>query len=134
MSLRRFVLSSVWLDGYKCEDGRATYNLMAPLAAGFAIFVTLELTFVSSNWFTVNTTGFLIAAILTYMLKDRVKDGFKKLLSRKVSQYLSDYRVSLRDAMNGFEIGSSRETFKFVDTVPRDVEDATGPGRPHCSN
>jgi hypothetical protein len=57
------------------------------------------------------------------MLKDRIKEWMRQFLMRKVTRWLWDYDVKIRDPVSNVTIGRCREAFSFVDAehVPKDV-------------
>ncbi len=121
--LKKFVLSALWLDVSKERPGRAANNLVGAFAAGIAMLLALALTLIHSQWYVINTTGFIVAATVTYILKDRIKDGLKQVFASRLTRWLADYSVSVRDPLTGHQVGHCREAFTYVphDRVPRDV-------------
>ena len=130
--LKKFVQSVLWLEVSKEKEGGSASNAGAMIAAATAMAVTLALTIFHTQWFLINTWGFVIAGTLTYVLKDRIKDWLKHYLSARFSRWLSDYKVRIRDPDSGEVLGTCREAFSYMsaEDVPRGVMELRHAGRP----
>jgi len=93
------------------------------VAAGAAMFIALVATVAQSRWYMINTWGFIIGATVIYMAKDRIKEWMRSFLSSRLTRWLADYSVKIRDPVTNAEIGHCRETFSYakLDSVPADV-------------
>lgn len=112
--LKKFLSSVLWLEIRKEKDGRQLINAGAAIAAGVAMFVALLATILQSTWWAMNTWTFVVAATVTYMLKDRIKDWLKEIFATRVTRWLFDYSVEIRDPVTGKKIGRCREAFRFL--------------------
>lgn len=121
--LKKLVTSVLWLEVDKEQEGRSIADAAAGAAAGVAMLFTVLATILHMRWWMINTAGFVVAAVLTYILKDRIKDWLKRFFHQRYSRFLADYNVKIRDPMTGAYVGRSRESFGFVDDdrVPDDV-------------
>lgn len=121
--LKKLVTSVLWLEIDKEEEGRSMGDLVAGFAAGVAMLFTVVAALLSRRMWMINSAGFVIAAVVTYMLKDRMKDWIKRAFHRGFNRWLADYKVNIRDPMTGALIGKSRESFRYVkeDQVPPEV-------------
>lgn len=122
-NLKKFVMSVLWLEISKEKEGKRLLDVTAGLAAGTAMFLAVTATIWQSQWFMVNTWGFILAATVTYIFKDRIKEWIKRFFSRKLSGWLADYSVKIRDPESEKQIGRCRESFGFVSAskVPREI-------------
>lgn len=121
--LKKLITSVLWLEIDKQEEGRSLADVGAAFAAGVAMLFAVLATIMQMRWWMINTAGFVVAAVVTYMLKDRIKDWLKRFFHRRFSRFLADYNVKIRDPITGAFIGRSRESFNYVSEgrVPADV-------------
>ncbi len=121
--LKKLVASVLWLEVDKQHERRALGDVAAAIAAGIAMLIAVLATLYASQRWMTNTAAFVAAAVVTYMLKDRIKDWLKGYFSRRIHRVLPDYNIAIRDPMTDEYLGSSRETVGFVpaDRVPEEV-------------
>ncbi len=121
--LKKLVMSVLWLEIDKQREGAGAAQLGAAIAAGAAMFVALVVTVLHARWYMINTWPFIIAATVTYMLKDRVKDFLKSFFQSRTSRWLADYSVSIRDPTTDRSIGRCRESVGYVavEQLPAEV-------------
>jgi len=121
--LKKLVTSVLWLEVDKQQEGKTIADAAAAFAAGIAMLFAVLATIFATQLWMINTSAFVAAAVVTYMLKDRIKDWLKRYFSRRINRFLPDYNVNIRDPMTDEDIGSSRETFGYVsqEHVPDDV-------------
>jgi hypothetical protein len=93
------------------------------------MFVTLVATMWQSRWLAINSWGFVIAATITSIFKDRVKEWVKRYFSRKMTRWVPDVTVAILDPVTGTRIGRCREAFSYVpyEKVPPDILERRGP-------
>lgn len=120
--LKKFVHSVLWLEITKEKEGRRLSNVGAAIAAGVAMAFAALATIQAHTW-AINTSEFVVAAVITYMLKDRIKDWLKHFFARRLTRFLFDYNVRIRDPVSGESIGRCREAMSYVkiSDVPADV-------------
>ena len=121
--LKKFVMSVLWLEITKHKEGRRVSDILAMIAAGFAMFFAVVLTAWQTRWLGVNTWAFVFAATVTYMFKDRIKDWLKRYFSEHMTGWLADYRLKIKDPVTDSKIGICREAFSFLSEsqIPREV-------------
>ena len=121
--LKKFVTSVLWLEITKEKVGKRLTNVGAAIAAGVAMTFAVLATIVQMKWWLINTREFVIAAVITYMLKDRIKDWLKNFFARRLTRFLFDYSVKIRDPISGLAIGRCREAMRYIamEDVPASV-------------
>lgn len=121
--LKKFVMSVLWLEVAKEKEGRKLVNMGAAIAAGVAMLFAVLATIAQTQAWAVNTSEFVVAAVITYMLKDRIKDWLKNFFSKRLTRFLFDYSVTVRDPISGKALGRCREALNYLDLedVPRPV-------------
>ncbi len=124
--LKKFVTSVLWLEIKKEKEGAGLQDVGAAIAAGIAMLFTVLATIWSSRWYVTNTAAFVVAAIVIYMLKDRIKDWLKRLWAKKLTKVLFDHSVKIRDPISGKNLGLCREAMNYVkhSSLPADVLEA----------
>ena len=110
-ALKKFVASALWLDVVKKRGPERMADMAAAIAAGVAMAIALIITYVHSQYYMMNTMGFLVAATVTYMLKDRVKDWLKRFFAARIATNPS---TSIIDPDSGRQIATSRESVSYI--------------------
>lgn len=121
--LKKFVMSVLFLEISKDQEGRRLSDLFSAVAAGIAMLVAT----VGGVWvqqrYLATTWPFIATIVLLYMLKDRLKEWLRSFFSRKMTRFLADYSVRIRDSNRGLDIGRCREAFMFLrqEQVPPEI-------------
>lgn len=121
--LKKFVMSVLFLDISKERDGRRASHLTAATAAGTAMFFAALASMFSELQYGIHTAPFVMALVVTYIVKDRLKDILKQFFSAKMARWLWDFSVNIRDPISRLSVGRCRESFAFIDpdNVPAEV-------------
>jgi hypothetical protein len=121
--LKKLVTSVLWLEVSKSTEGKRIADIGASIAAAVAMLFAVVATIKTTHWWGVNTTAFVVAAVITYIFKDRIKDWIKLLWGARVSSWLADYNVTIRDPVTQESIGKLRESFSYLrlDDVPHEI-------------
>lgn len=121
--LKKFVMSVLWLDISKEKEGKKAANVGAAIAAGFAMFFALSATILAGEVYGINSWNFIAAGVVTYILKDRIKDWLKLFFGARFSRFLADYSIKIKDPLSGKNIGRCRESvgFRAMDELPTEV-------------
>jgi hypothetical protein len=113
--LKKFVMSVLFLEISKEKEGRPISELIASLSAGLAMLIATVLAIWAQGTYGLNTLPFVVALVASYILKDRIKDWFRQYFFSKMTRFLADYDVKIRDPESGEVLGRCREAFSFVD-------------------
>jgi hypothetical protein len=121
--LKKFVMSVLFLDINKEKEGRRVGDLIAAIAAGIAMLFATGAALWSQTLYGLNSFPFIIALVLSYMAKDRMKEWLKIYFSKQMTRWLSDYNVEIKDPTNDITVGRCREAFAFIDPkqVPKEI-------------
>lgn len=119
--LKKFVTSILWLDLNREREGKRVANIGAAIAAGAAMSFAVMATIWAGRAYGLYSWNFTIAAVITYVLKDRIKDLGKDYLGAGFARFLADYSIQIRDPIRKTVIGRCRESFSFRN--PSDVPD-----------
>ncbi len=125
-ALKKFMSSVLFLDMTKQSEGRRVANIGAGIAAAVAMLFSTVAAIWSQNRYGINSYPFVVALVVSYVFKDRIKEWLRTYFNRQTSRFLWDYSVRIRDPANDEEVGRCREMFTFTDPdrVPRAVYDA----------
>lgn len=121
--LKKFVMSVLFLDINKEREGQGILNAVAAVAAGLAmLFATVSSLWTQSR-FGINSVPFVAVLIVSYMLKDRIKDWLKAYFSQKMTRWIPDHNLKIKNPLTQSIIGSCREAFSFIgrEAVPPEV-------------
>ncbi len=110
--LKRFIESDLFLNARTKKDGVLTEQIYLSLAAGVSMVFATAVTFSFQQRFGSFTMPLFVALVVSYMLKDRIKELMRHYFAhKKGSKYFdSKTTVSIKDN----EIGWSKEGFDFV--------------------
>lgn len=138
-ALKKFMSSVLFLDMTKHSEGRRVANIAAGIAAAVAMLFSTIAAIWSQNRYGINSYPFVVALVISYVFKDRIKEWLRTYFNHRFSRWLWDFSVTIRDPENDNVVGRCREMFSFVDTknVSRAVldsrhADATTVLEPHC--
>jgi len=113
--LKKLVMSVLFLEVTKEREGRGLSDLVAAVAAGAAMLFAVIASIASQQKWGINSIPFVLAAVTSYMLKDRIKDWLKLYFSKKMTRFLADYTENIFDPFTGTIVGVCREAFSFID-------------------
>lgn len=121
--LKKFVTGVLFLNVRVEQEGRRLAQFIAAVAAGVAMLVAIVATILTQRHYAMDSVAFVTIAVLTYMVKDRLKDGLRLYFFDKLGGTLADHRVRVIDPGTRREIGECRESMTFVrpESVPADV-------------
>ena len=119
--LKRTVASSLYLNLVQERPGRYLHDAIGMIAAAaamlFAVYVTIE---AQSAWPDFGGP-FVAVAVVSYIIKDRIKEWSKRYLSKPLRRFLPDHVVKVVDS-DGNEVGQCRELFELVEPSSLDAD------------
>ena len=113
-ALKKFMSSVLFLEVRKGQEGRRIKQGVAGVAAATAMLFATIAAIASQQYFALNSMPFVVALVIAYVFKDRIKEWLKVYLSSRMTRHLSDFRSSIVGP-GGIKVGRCRETFGFVD-------------------
>ena len=122
-ALKKFVSSVLFLEMQKEKEGRGAANVMAGFAAAIAMLFSTIAAIWSQQIYGINSFPFVVAIVIAYVFKDRIKEWLRAYFSAKLGRWLYDYNVVIRDPVADAVVGRCRESFVFLSSgrVPKDV-------------
>ncbi len=115
--LKRIMSSVLYLDIRRAESGVVVTNVTGMVAAGLAmLFAVVVAVFMQPLMASFSVT-FIALAVLSYILKDRIKEWGKQRLGSFFSRWLPDKRLEVRDQTTGEVLGECRESVSIQDAT-----------------
>lgn len=120
--LKKYIESQLFLESRKRKDGVFIEQILYSLAAGLSMIFATAIAFSFQHKFGNFTTPFFVALVISYMLKDRIKELTRYYLGGKLKKRMFDHKntIQVKDSQ---KIGWCKESFDFVleDNVPKKV-------------
>lgn len=95
--LKRYATEALFFEVSRTDTGRRTEQILYAAAAGVAMIVATGIAFFGQQRFGSFTTSLFVLLVLGYMVKDRVKDLFRDLLTRTVGSFFTVRKSTIRD-------------------------------------
>jgi len=122
--LKKTIMEVLFLRPKLKKEGVRASQFIAMVAAGIAMAWALGALVLGNVALAANSVPFLLLMILSYIIKDRIKDWVRTILNQKIlSRFFHDRKMELYLHKTKKPVGYVRETFQFVDKrdVPLDV-------------
>ncbi|MCB9730718.1 MAG: hypothetical protein H6744_03425 [Deltaproteobacteria bacterium] len=120
--LKRIVSSALYLDIRHQQSGGLVTNVIGMVAAAVAmLFAMLAALWAQGRWGNFSA-AFVASMVLSYMIKDRIKEWGRQRLGRSFQRFVPDHVVEIRDVDSGRVVGECRESFSLVDPAKIDAE------------
>lgn len=121
--LKKFLQGVLYLKIKNKNEASKALQLFYSIAAGIAMFISLLVGLLVANHFEENSIPFILALVVAYMFKDRIKENIKSLSNRIVRIILPDNKKEIWDTNEENKIGTVRETMRFLkmDEVPSEI-------------
>ncbi len=114
--LKRIVCSLLYLDVRREESGAIIRNMAAMTAAGVAmLFATVAAIAAQNVWGATLSSAFIGAMVVSYIIKDRIKDWGKALLASRAGRTLPDHALHIRCSDTGDALGRCSESMTVLE-------------------
>jgi len=119
--LKKFIESDLFLNAKKKKDGVLVEQVYYSLAAGISMIFATTIAFSFQKTFGNFTVPLFVALVVSYMLKDRIKELMRYYFAHKRRAKYFDNKITVSIKNN--TIGWSKEGFDFISekNVPREV-------------
>jgi len=119
--LKKYIESQLFLSSRKKKDGVVIEQMLFSLAAGLSMIFATGIAFTFQQKFGNFTMPFFIALVVSYMLKDRIKELTRYYLGGKLHKRLFDHKSYIE--IDQHKIGWCKESFDFVkeENTPKNV-------------
>jgi len=122
--LKKYVSSILFLN-FSAKDRRKTEEIFYAIAAAVAMLFAVIATFISMQYYSINSMPFFIFAVLAYIVKDRMKAWMQDRFKNILPVYLAHRTEILVDEAFDISIGQLKEWMSFLNwnNLPEDVKD-----------
>ncbi|MCE9666869.1 hypothetical protein LY474_03490 [Myxococcus stipitatus] len=120
-ALKKFCMNVLFLSSRRRQKRQGWEEILFALAAGIAMAFATAVALWAQIRFTQVSLNFFLIAVVGYMMKDRIKEGLRRLLSRVAATHLSDRTADLVDPVTGRTIGTCEERVDYNPKVPDSV-------------
>lgn len=110
--LKKFIESELYIRLDKKRDGVAVEQLYYSIAAGIAMIFATAVAWITQVRYGNITWPLFIALVVSYMLKDRIKDLMRYYFAHKLGNKFYDNKASITIASR--RVGTIREGFDFI--------------------
>jgi hypothetical protein len=127
--LNKYVLDALLLNITRKSPHKALQNVIGSAAAGVAMFVYFGLFVWQTQFFAqvflLHTELFILATVMLYILKDRLKEGIKSMSYKLAFKWFPDYTTEIRSSNNEIKLGDFKESFSFIEPrqLPNYIKD-----------
>jgi len=111
--LKRYVSEVLFFRVKKTDEAKRAEHVLYALAAGIAMVFATAIAFVGQTTFGNITTSLFLLLVVSYMVKDRLKDFFRDLFARTIGTRYPDRKESLYDAIKDKKLAVVRERVAF---------------------
>lgn len=120
--LKKYFESQLFLESRKRKDGVFIEQILYSLAAGISMIFATAIAFSFQSKFGNFTIPLFIALVVSYMLKDRIKELARYYISGKLNKSLFDHKNTIQIKANQ-KIGWCKESFDFVneENIPKKI-------------
>lgn len=119
--LKKYVESHLFLDVKKRKDGVWIEQVLFSIAAGLSMVFATVIAFGFQQKYGTFTMPMFVALVVSYMLKDRIKELTRFYFAHKFDKRYFDHKINISTRNN--EIGWVRESMDFISeqNVPIEV-------------
>lgn len=110
--LKRYAENVLFLSARKKKEGVLKEQIYYSLAAGFSMIFATAIAFSFQLKYGSFTMPFFVALVVSYMLKDRIKDLGRYYFAHKLGRSYFDYKTIIN--LNDNDIGWSKEAMDFI--------------------
>ena len=124
--LKKFVESELYIRLDKKKDGVAVEQIYYSIAAGLAMIFATAVAWITQVKYGNITWPLFIVLVVSYMLKDRIKDLLRYYFAHKLGNKYYDKKASVTIGKN--KVGDIREGFDFISfsRIPDNVKKLRG--------
>jgi hypothetical protein len=111
--LKKFCMNILFLAARRDHTRRNWEEVFFAVAAGLAMAFATAVAFAAQQRFPQVSLNFFMIVVLGYMLKDRIKDGLRRIFQRIASRVLYDRATDILDPVTQEEIGECKEKVDY---------------------
>lgn len=122
--LKKFCQNILFLKVQRTSPRKAWEEVLFSIAAGGAMAFALGVGLFAQSRYPQASFNFFVIAVLGYMLKDRIKEGLRRLFSSYAGRFLYERTTRIIDPVTQDEVGVCHEKVDYGRSVqvPDDVQ------------
>lgn len=119
--LKKYVESDLYIQLHKKKDGVAVEQILYSIAAGVAMIFATIVAFSAQRKFGNFSMPLFVALVVSYMLKDRIKDLMRYYFAHRLSDKYFDNKADIN--IKGQNVGWLKEAVDFINDhrTPQEV-------------
>ncbi len=120
--LKKYIDSDLFLNVPKKKDGKLAEQLYLSIAAGLAMMFATVVSFFFQQKFGNFTLSFFIVLVISYMIKDRIKELSRYYFAHRIGNKFYDNKAEI--LIKDEKIGTIREAMDFIPgkKLPQEVK------------
>ncbi|NMO17299.1 hypothetical protein HPC49_06680 [Pyxidicoccus fallax] len=115
--LKKFCMNVLFLSSKRKQKRQGFEEVLFAMAAGVAMTFATAVAFWAQARFAQASLNFFLILVVGYMVKDRIKEGLRRMLSRVAATHLADRTADLVDPVTGRAIGTCEERVDYGSAV-----------------
>lgn len=124
--INKYVADALLLNTVRSSPDTSLQNIMGAFAAFIAMFVFFVLFIWQGRVFVMNSEPFIIATVILYVLKDRIKETIRNVSYRKALKWFPDFTTEIKSPDGKTSLGVLEESFVFLseDKISEEISKA----------
>jgi hypothetical protein len=121
--LKKFCMNILFLAARREQKGFGMEEVLFAIAAGLAMAFATAVAFWAQARFTQVSLNFFLILVVGYMMKDRIKEGLRKIFVDYASRHLYDRSTRITDPVTHRVLGKCREKVDYgiASRVPEEI-------------
>jgi len=112
--LKKYFYGILYLYQKKKRDGGGIKEIYYAIAAGISMVFTTLIVFATQKEYGNFTTSFFIALVISYMLKDRIKEAHKNYFDKRLAIKTYDYKEKIYSSDKKLIFAFIKEKMQFI--------------------
>jgi hypothetical protein len=119
--LKKFCMNILFLAARREPSQQGIEEMLFALSAGVAMAFATAVAIWAQGRFPQAGLNFFLIVVVGYMMKDRIKEGLRRILALRAQRYLFDRTTHSTDPVTRKRVGECREKVDYRAKVPDEV-------------
>lgn len=111
--LKKFCMNILFLSAHRKQKRQGVEEVLFAFAAGLAMTFATAVAFWAQARFSQVSLNFFLVLVVGYMMKDRIKDGLRRIFSRAAQTHLYDRTMQIVDPVTRRHLGTCEERVDY---------------------
>nr|WP_153864886.1 MULTISPECIES: hypothetical protein [Myxococcaceae] len=122
--LKKFCMNILFLSARRKQKRQGVEEVLFAFAAGLAMTFATAVAFWAQARFSQVSLNFFLIVVVGYMMKDRIKEGLRRIFSQAARTHLYDRTMQIVDPVTQRHLGTCEERVDYgrAARVPADVQ------------